>query len=308
MTIPSTQTEVPAQKPQWRDLHQQVTDTIICQLEAGTVPWHQPWKGENRLLGLPKNSHTGKGYQGINILLLWSSAIKNEFPCQEWATFKQWNEKKESIRKGEKGSLIVYYDVLEKEVEGQTKEIPFLKSSVVFNRSQLQSFTPDEKPAAHDPVTTIENILHVDQFVSNTKAIVETKGDKACYIPSLDKIWMPDQQVFTGSKTCTAQEGYYSTLLHELTHWSGHETRLKREKGKKFGDDAYAAEELIAELGAAFLCAQFEIGILPKGDHASYIAHWLKILKENKKCIFQAASEATKAVSFLAGLQPKNVG
>jgi antirestriction protein ArdC len=303
MTNTSTQTET-AKSGKWRDLHQQVTDTIIGQLEAGTVPWHQPWKGENRILSLPKNSTTGKKYQGINILLLWSAAIANDFPTQEWATFKQWSANKESIRKGEKGSLVVYYDVLEKEVEGEVQEIPFLKSSVVFNRSQLARYQPDEAQQASDPVSTIENIFHVDEFVSNTKAIVEQKGDRACYIPSLDKIWMPKREAFTGTATCTATEGYYSTLLHELTHWSGHESRLNRVKGKTFGDENYAMEELTAELGAAFLCAQFEIGILPKGDHASYIDHWLKIMKENKKCIFKASTEANKAVNFLNELQP----
>jgi len=303
MTNTSNQTET-AKSAKWRDLHQQVTDTIIGQLETGTVPWHQPWKGENRLLGLPKNSTTGNKYQGVNILLLWSSAIANDFTTQEWATFKQWSDNKESIRKGEKGSLIVYYDVMKKEVEGEVQEIPFLKSSVVFNRCQLANYKPEEVQPSTDPGKTMEHILQVDTFVSNTKAIVEHKGEKACYIPSLDKIWMPEPSAFTGTETCTPTESYYSTLFHELTHWSGHEQRLDREKGKKFGDDAYAKEELTAELGAAFLCAQFEIGILPKGDHANYIGHWLKILKEDKKCIFKAASEASKAVSFLQQLQP----
>lgn len=305
MTQPSLESQQPTSSPKWRDLHQHVTDTILKQLEAGTVPWHQPWQGESRLLGLPQNSTTGKKYQGINILLLWSAAIRHNFPTQEWATFKQWQQKKEAIRKGSKGNLVLYYDVMEKMVDGEVKEIPFLKASIVFNRCQLASYQPDAQKPAPDPVTVMENILHVDDFVRNTKAIVEHKGDKACYIPSLDKIWMPKPQAFTGSKTCTATEGYYSTLLHELTHWTGHEKRLNREKTKIFGDDIYAVEELVAELGAAFLCAQFEIGILPKKDHASYIGHWLKILKENKKCIFKAAGEASKAVTFLHELQPK---
>lgn len=305
MTKPSLENPQQTGAPKWRDLHQHVTDTIITQLEAGTVPWHQPWQGESRLPGLPQNSATGKKYQGINILLLWSAAIQHHFPTQDWATFKQWNQKKESIRKGEKGNLVVYYDVMEKEVDGEVQEIPFLKSSVVFNLCQLASYQPDEPKPIPDTVTAMENIFRVDDFVRNTKAIVEHKGDKAFYVPSLDKIWIPECERFTGSETCTATEGYYSTLLHELTHWTGHEKRLNREKTKTFSDDIYAVEELVAELGAAFLCAQFDIGLLPKGDHASYISHWLKILKENKKCIFKAASEASKAVGFLHGLQPE---
>lgn len=286
-----------------RDMHQQVTDTIVKQLEAGVVPWHQPWKGENRILGLPKNATTGKKYRGINILMLWCSTFANDYTTNEWATFKQWQEQKQMIRKGEKGSLIVYYDVMEKDVDGETKEIPFLKSSVVFNRCQLAGYEP-APVVKSDPVDTMERLLHVDTFINNTGAIIEHKGGKACYIPSLDKIWLPEPKDFTGSKTCTAQEAYYSTAFHELTHWTGHETRLNREKSKKFGDDTYAFEELIAELGAAFLCAEFEIGLLPKGDHASYIDHWLKVMQQNKKAIFKATTLASDAVQSLATPNP----
>ncbi len=289
-----------------RDLHQQVTDTIIQQLEAGTVPWHQPWIGNARIPGLPLNAATGKKYRGINILLLWSAAISHSYDSAEWATFKQWQDRKECIRKGEKGSLIVYYDVMEKEVDDETKEIPFLKSSWVFNRCQLVDYQPTG-PVAKDPVETFERLLYVDSFVNNTKAIIAHKGGKACYIPSLDQIWMPKPEMFTGTETCTAQEGYYSTLLHELTHWTGHKSRLNRQDSKKFGDQNYAMEELVAELGAAFLCAEFGIGLLPKGDHASYIAEWLKTLKENKKCIFTSAGEASKAADHLQSFQPTGV-
>lgn len=288
------------------DLHQKVTDTIIEQLEAGTIPWHQPWIGnENRILSLPKNITTNKNYRGINILLLWCSTLDHDYTTQEWATFKQWQEKKEAIRKGEKGTLIVYYDVLEKEINDEIKEIPFLKSSYVFNRCQLTGYQPPEQSKTKDGVDTFEHILHVDTFVKNTGAIVEHKGSKACYIPSLDKIWMPEPQAFTETATCTPAEGYYSTLLHELTHWTGGKDRRNRINSKKFGDENYAVEELVAELGAAFLCAEFEINLLPKGDHANYIAHWLKVLKENKHCLFTASGEASKAIEFLYELQPR---
>ena len=135
-----------------RDLHQHVTNTIIQQLEAGTVPWHRPWKGDyDPLLSIPGNYSTGKKYRGINILLLWCSAINKSFGSAEWASFKQWQDKKEMIRKGEKGTMIVYYDTFEKEVEGEVKKIPFLKSSVVFNRCQLASFVPEPLPQPEKP-------------------------------------------------------------------------------------------------------------------------------------------------------------
>lgn len=290
-----------------RDIHQQVTDTIIQQLEKGTVPWHKPWKGDdNRLFSIPKNFTTGNKYRGINILLLWSSAIAHDYPKQEWGSFKQWQDKKEAVRKGEKGSMIVYYDTMEKEVDGEIKKIPFIKSSVVFNRSQLASYQSTERQEKLNAVPLVERIWGVDNFIMHTGAHVEHKNYTACYIPSQDKILMPLPEAFTDTESHTATEGYYSTLLHELTHWTGNKKRLDRESGKKFGDENYAIEELVAELGAAFMCAEFEITATIKMDHANYIANWLKALKENKHCVITAASEASKAVTYLQELQPKS--
>jgi len=285
------------------DLQQQVTDTIIRQLEAGTVPWHQPWKGDNsRLPALPKNFTTNKRYNGINILLLWGSAIENDYSTSEWATFKQWSEKKELIRKGEKGSLVVYYDTIEKEVDGEVKEIPFLKSSYVFNRCQLANYTLSKIEMAK-PEQLIAPIERVDRFIQNTKAIIEHGGSRACYVPHADLVRMPMTDSFESSETCTSIEHYYSTLFHEMVHWTGNPKRLNRTKGKKFGDQDYAVEELVAELGAAFLSAELAINPVGKADHASYIAGWLKLLKDNKKHIFTAASEASKACDYLNDLQ-----
>lgn len=282
------------------DLQQHVTDTITAQLEAGTVPWHQPWKSGNGLaLGLPRNASTGKGYRGINILMLWSATYKHHHQTHEWATFKQWQAQKETIRPGEKGSLIVYYDTLEKEVDGEITEIPFLKSSYVFNRSQLSGFQPQPVDPDRRDIRVIDRLQMVERFVYNTRAIIDDRGEEACYDPDLDKIVLPREELFTGTDACTASEAYYSTNLHELTHWTGHKKRLNRNMGGKFGDKQYAFEELIAELGAAFLCAEFEIGVLSKGTHASYIDTWLQLLKSDKRFIFQTASEASKAVDYL---------
>lgn len=290
-----------ADKSSRRDLHQQVTDTIITQLEKGVIPWHQPWKGSSGSIpSLPRNFFSGKKYRGINILLLWTSAIKSQFTSCEWGTFKQWQQKEETIRKGEKGSMIVYYDVLEKEIDGEQKKIPFLKSSFVFNRCQLTSYQP-EHPVNEVPLKSlVERIASVENLVERSGAKITHTGDRACYIPSLDEIHMPPEELFQDTTTCTATEGYYSTLLHELTHWTGAKSRLNRQGGKKYGDNAYATEELVAELGAAFLCAEHEINTPEKGDHASYIAHWLQVLKENKSCLITAASDASKAVDYLS--------
>lgn len=303
----TTQKEQVTQTNTRRDIHQQVTDTIIQQLEAGTVPWHKPWKGDdNRFFPIPKNFTTGNKYRGINILLLWSSAIAHDYPTQEWGSFKQWQENKEAVRKGEKGSMVVYYDILEKEVDGEIKKIPFIKSSVVFNRSQLASYNPSDNEATLNAVPLIDRLEQVDTFITHTGANIEHKNNTACYIPSADKICMPFPEAFINTEACTATEGYYSTLFHEMTHWTGSKERLDRIGGKKFGDENYATEELVAELGAAFLCAEFEITSAPKENHASYIAGWLKALKDNKHCVFMAASEASKAMSYLQDLQPNS--
>jgi antirestriction protein ArdC len=290
-----------------RDIHQQVTDIIIKQLEKGTVPWHKPWKGEDtKAFDLPYNGITKNHYRGINIVLLWSSAIEKQYASAEWGTFKQWADKKEMIRKGEKGSMIVYYDTIEKEEDDEIRKIPFLKTSYVFNRCQLNSYQPSEKEGTNEPrPSLVERIQTVDDFIGNTKAIIEHGQRGACFSPNEDKIYMPVTEAFVDTESCTATEGYYSTLLHELVHWSGTPNRLDRTKGKKFGDQNYATEELVAELGAAFLCTEYNIATAEKGDHASYIAGWLKVLKDNKHCIITAASEASKAVHYLKGLQPQ---
>ncbi|HEX9512985.1 MAG TPA: zincin-like metallopeptidase domain-containing protein [Puia sp.] len=285
------------------DLHQQVTDTIIQQLEKGIVPWHKPWNTPEVGLRLPNNHTTGNYYRGVNILLLWTSVAKNEYATHKWGSFKQWNEKKESVRKGEKGTRIVYYDTMEKEIDGEIQKISFLKSSVVFNRCQLTSFTSaDIKDAPQDDL--VRRINKVDEFIANSQVEVDHHVGKACFTLSADKIFMPYPEFFIETPECTATEGYYSTLLHETTHWTGGAKRLNRKFGQEFGDKDYATEELIGELGAAFLCAEFDIAVLPKGDHANYIGYWLKVLKQNKHCIFTAASQASKAVDFLHQLQP----
>ncbi|MBS1509385.1 MAG: DUF1738 domain-containing protein [Bacteroidetes bacterium] len=286
------------------DVHQQVTDTIIKQLEAGTIPWQQSWNSSQASLKLPKNGVTQNRYRGVNILLLWGAASEKKFTSQEWASFKQWNSKNETVKKGEKGNLIIYTDTFEKEVDGEIKKIPFLKHSIVFNRCQLASYVPTETQPEENPQTLVEKIDSVENFVANTFADIDHHDGDAYYSPLQDKVYMPLASSFIDTKTCSATENYYSVLLHELTHWTGNSKRLNRQIRNKFGDHAYAEEELVAELGAAFLNAEFEITSPEKPNHASYIANWLKVLKDNKDFIISAASEASKAVDYMRHLQP----
>ena len=288
------------------DLHEKVTATIIEQLEKGTVPWQKPWTGENSLpFAIPKNCTTGKKYRGINIPLLWIANEANGYATHEWASFKQWQAQKECVAKGEKGTMIIYYDTFESEQEnGDVKRVPFIKSSYVFNRCQLISYSP-ETVEVPEQRPLVERIAAVDGFIANTKAVVEYReGEGACYLPLRDKIYMPPETSFMDSGTSTATENFYSTELHELAHWSGHPSRCNRDLKGRFGGHAYACEELIAELSAAFLCAELEITNVPRPDHAAYLSSWLTVLKEDKKAILTAASEATKAADFLQGLQP----
>lgn len=291
------------------DLHEKITNTILQQLEQGTRPWIKPWNGQNTVpFALPKNGTTGNHYRGINIPLLWIAAEAGNFPTQEWASFKQWQGWDECVAKGEKGTMIIYYNTVEREQEdGDPKRIPFIKASYVFNRCQLASYTPNTIEDQPEPTPLVERLTAVDHFIANSKALIEHRGTRACYMPGLDKIYMPPEHSFIDTEQSSATENYYSTLLHETSHWSGHPTRCNRKLDGRFGSNAYAFEELIAELSAAFLCAKLEISNAPRPDHASYLASWLKVLRDDKKAILTAASEASKVVDFLETLQPKKV-
>jgi len=286
---------------QQADIQQQITNSIIEILEKGTIPWKKPFVSDTtQFLGLPINFTTGVNYNGINILLLWINAIDKQFPTNEWATLKQWNKLNESIRPQQKGTMIVKYDILEKEKDGEIERIPYIKKSYVFNRSQLKSYVPvvEDYPVTDNVVEKIETI---EEFVSKAKVKIQHGGFQAFYNRSDDVITMPPTEHFIDTDYCTAGENYYSTMFHELGHWTGHESRLKR-LNDKFTKGNYAKEELVAELTASFLNAKFEIAGNELPNSAAYIASWLKELKNDKNMIISAASAASKAVRYLETL------
>jgi antirestriction protein ArdC len=288
-----------------RDLHQEITNKIVSAIEAGAGQWQLPWIGQTG--GMPVNATTGAKYHGVNIISLWMAGTTQGYPTQEWASYKQWAAKGAQVRGGERGSLIVYYEALKRETTddatGETVEerIPFLKYSHVFNAAQADGYQAEtvERPSLAQRTGSAE------AFVAATGATVQYGLGRAFYAPSRDVIGMPSWDAFINTATATATENAYGTLLHELTHWTGHQTRCARDFAKRFGSEAYAAEELVAELGAAFLCSEIGITPEPRSDHAQYLAHWLTILKGDKKAIFTAASKASAAVDFLQGLQPQ---
>lgn len=280
-----------------RDIYQEVTDQIIAALEQGTAPWVKPWKDAPGAGDFPHNYISGRPYSGVNVLLLWAEAMNKGYRSSAWLTFKQAKDKGGHVRKGEKGTRIVFWKFLEKQT-GQTDDdgnpindrIPMCRAYTVFNVEQCEGIGETEAPE----IVTPDGYEHIEEAIQAIGADVVIRGNRAFYVPSLDFIQMPAPDQFQ------SPADYYATLMHEHTHWTGHKSRLDRDLSGRFGDESYAAEELIAEIGAAFVCAR--LGIEGKLQHAEYIASWLKVLKNDKRAIFTASSHAQKAAEYLLGL------
>jgi antirestriction protein ArdC len=278
--------------------YQKVTDRIVAQLEAGTPPWSQPWTGTAG--GRPLR-YDGTPYRGANVLNLWAAAMERGYAARTWMTYKKASELGGQVRKGSKSELAFYVGAVQRTEERDGKDvdvtIPFLKSYCVFNVEDI-----DGLPAQYLPVPAMrrdpaERIVEADQFLAMTGAKIIEGGNRAFYHRLTDQIHLPDFASFDSGA------GYYGTALHELAHWTGAEKRLDRTKGKIFGDPEYAFEELVAELTAAYLCADLAIEAEPRPDHASYIKSWLKALKDDARNIFRAASFAEKAATYAHGFQ-----
>lgn len=292
------------------DIRQHITNQIIQAIETAgdfQMPWHR------QSGGMPRNVASGKTYSGVNTLNLWIASQQKGFSSSEWGTFKQWKEKGASVIKGQKGTPVVFYkklmteeEELEAELSGEKKPRFALRYSTVFNADQVDGYEP-EVAAEIEPVDRVERIERVEAFVEASGARVLHMGQQAFYSRSADEIVLPPPERFVGTDTSSPTDAYYSTLLHELTHWTGHESRCHREFGQRFGDRAYAFEELVAELGSAYLCADLGVAVEPRPDHAAYLKHWLEILKNDKSAIFTAAGQAQKAADFLHDLEAKYV-
>lgn len=287
-----------------QDIYEKVTGKIIADLEKGELTWIKPWSGCNMDGKIIRPlRHNGVPYSGINILMLWAAAVEAGFSSPFWMTYRQAQELGAQVRKGEKSSLVVYANTITRTEEGkdgteEERTIPFMKGYAVFNASQIDGL-PDHYAAT--PETIIDpqqRIAHADAFFAATGADIRHGGNSAHYSGGADHVQMPMFEAFR------SPEAYYATLAHELTHWTKHPKRLDREFGRKrWGDEGYAREELVAELGAAFLCADLSLTPEPGADHAAYIQNWLKVLKEDKRAIFSAASYAQRAADYLHGFQ-----
>jgi antirestriction protein ArdC len=259
-----------------------------------------PWHTSGKFAFSPINVTSGKPYRGINTVCLWAAAQAKGYERGEWATYQQWQDKGGQVRKGEKATTVVFWKFAHESAESQEdgaetlagrSRLLFTRGYSVFNAAQVDGYTP--KP---DTDTTMpERIAHAEAFFQAIRADVRNGGNRAYYSPDSDHIQMPPFQAFTENVS------YYSTLAHEHTHWTAPASRCDRQLGKRFGDNAYAAEELIAELGAAFTCAHLGLSTEPREDHAQYINSWLKVLKADARAIFTAASKAQQATDWLVG-------
>lgn len=297
------------------DVYARVTDRIVEDLSRGVRPWAKPWTApagqERARITLPLRGN-GTPYRGINVLLLWGAALERGFSAPMWMTYRQAQELGGQVRKGESGSLVVFANRVTRTETGDDgadveREIPVMKGYTVFNVEQIDGLPerfrlrPAPLPDAGEPVApgapAIEPHAEAEAFFAGTGADFRHGGAQAFYAPSRDLIQLPPVAAFRDA------EAYAATRAHELVHWTGHPSRNARAFGKRFGDQAYAFEELVAELGAAFLCAHLGVTAQVREDHAAYLSHWLQVLQRDKRAIFTAATHAQRAVDFLCGLQ-----
>ncbi len=285
------------------DIRQAITDKIIAMLEKGGNEARTRWtKAAQR--GFPRNGKTGDAYQGVNVLILWDAAIESGYASNVWMTYKQAESIGAQVRKGEKAVMCAYFEMVKRkggeagqgegEEGGKAGFFPMCKPFWLFNVAQIdglpESFTaPAEVTAEFSPIEAAEKML------AASGATINHGFDGAFYAPSKDQICLPTRERFT------TPENYYATALHELTHWTGHESRLNRQFGKRFGDDAYAFEELVAELGAAFVVGHVGFVDATIENHAAYLESWLKVLKNDKTAIFTASKQASLAYDFILG-------
>lgn len=277
------------------DMYQEVTNAMIELLETDLPQWKKGWKTRpvtNIFGGV--NGSTGEFYKGVNRLILAKAMINSDYKYNVWMTYKQAQAKNLQVKKGAKSVRLAYYNVIEKEnKEGDIETIPFLNSFCVFNISQMDgdisAITPDED----ETLTPIAENETAKSIFANTDVKIEYGYNSACYKPYIDTICMPNASDFVNL------DEQFATLGHELVHSTGAEKRLNRQYGKKFGDTAYAREELVAELGASFLCAEMGCLETTLTNHASYLKSWLQVLKADKRAIFKASADAQKAVNYI---------
>ena len=276
------------------DLREKITNRLIELIEAGVQKTGSLWIGQN--LSTPKNFITKKRYKGINTLSLWVEAKEKGFKSNFWLTYKQAESLGGKVRKGEKAVTCVYYKVVDKtkksEINGEDVDSTFFLMSPfwLFNLDQIDGIEVPEQAVAVSEFTPIEA---AEKLIQSTGAVINFNGNSAFYRPSTDEITLPKKEDFT------SENNFYATALHELGHWTGHESRLKRDFTGTFGTESYAFEELVAELSAAMTMAELGLNEATMEHHADYLQSWLKVLKNDKTALFKASSLAQKATDCI---------
>jgi antirestriction protein ArdC len=287
-------------------LYEEITSKIIAELEAGRLPWVQPWgsAGVRAPVGLPKNAATGRTYSGINVLILWAAVVENGFAGQSWLTYRQAAGLGGHVSKGERGTTVVYADrFVPDDVRDRARErgeeprgIPFLKRFTVFNVEQCQGL-PEGIGAEPPPVDTSLILPQVEELMRASRADIRIGGDKAYYDVAGDYIRVPPPQAFY------EPINWHRTAVHELSHWSGAQGRLARDLSGSFGSKPYIIEELCAEISSAYVCSA--LGVVPTVRHADYVGSWIELLTEQERAIVRAASAASKAADYLLAFRDR---
>jgi len=291
-----------------------ISETILSQMEAGAANWEMPWHK-----GIPEawNPVTGKFYGGNNLLVLWNECLKKDYPNNHWATFKQWQRRRSGIKvkTGEKATLIMFaipraafvkkegkkieqlnFEFINEEEKEKAKKNFYFRYYWVFNAAQVSGYNVAQPNLFQNNISELDRIK---LFVSKTGAEIKSGGDRAFYSIVEDFIQMPEMARFKSTPETSQVLNYYSTLLHEIIHWTGHNTRCARQFGWKFGDNAYAFEELVAELGGAILTTQFNTQPVPRNDHAIYLNSWLNVLENDFSYLTEALELARTAIYWL---------
>ena len=281
------------------NIYDRVTNSIIASLEGGVGSWKRPWTVKAGATSpLPYNITSGANYRGINTVMLWCAREQHDWPTMGFATYEQWKSKGAQVRKGETATHIVFFKPTEQTTRNDAGDEESRKGLIargycVFNQAQVEGYEP--KPV--EPMAPVERNAVADDFFKSTGADIRHGGTRAFYVPSMDYISMPDIDAFGEPVR------YYSTLAHETVHWTGAERRCDRSLKGRFGDESYAMEEMVAEIGAAFVCGILNLDSDVREDHAQYVASWIKVLKNDNRAVFTASSQAQKAVDYLTSLQ-----
>lgn len=286
-----------------KDIYERVTNQIIAAIEAGAGEYRMPWHHDGSSITTPVNVASRKAYRGVNVITLWAAAQAFGYPAGIWGTYRQWHELGAQVRKGERGHLVVFWKTSDRSGDTNRQDGDdnhheparrlFARGYAVFNAAQVDGYSPPEMPV----LPAAERIEHAEQFCAALGIDIHHGGSQPCYLPSKDYVQMPEFACFRDAVA------YYAVLLHECGHASGAKHRLDRDLSGRFGSAAYAMEECTVELLSAMICADLNLGVEPRPDHACYIASWLEVLRSDKRAIFTAASKAQQIADWMHAQQ-----